>query len=337
MLLEESLLRFLESSGYKTILATGTDSTLLSGPAGLKVRGRGSDHQIDAIADFQIPPPFSHPQRLLVEAKCLDPGKRVGLSILRGALGTLKDVSEFWMVAGGAIPKQRYHYQYALFSATDYSLEAQRFAFAQDIYLIPLTASRFFLPVIQAIRNVRSATPGHAANADIRVNMTELRRLMRALIRGDLPLAAGLSGMAEVLQGLDEFINACRTIRYTLLGTLGGRFPVFLVPSPDMRDQEVQEQYSVRIYRGPNDATWYLRDTLTNQELFSFDLPQELFLEYASQGMLSDRSALNLKEDVMSNIQAYWQRDDQVRLARFRLDEEWATNLRNQIERRREA
>jgi hypothetical protein len=100
MLLEESLLHLLECSGYRSVLNARNDPTLLGGPAGLKVRGRGSDHQIDAIADFRIPPPFTNPQRLLVEAKCLDPGERVGLQILRGTLGVLKDVSEFWMVAG---------------------------------------------------------------------------------------------------------------------------------------------------------------------------------------------------------------------------------------------
>lgn len=170
MLLEEALLQLLESTGYLTILSRGVDPTLYDGPAGLKVRGRGSDHQIDAISDFQAPPPFSHPQRLLVEAKCFDPGVRVGLRIVREAVGILKDVSEFWMVAGGAIPKQRYHYQYAVFSATGYTQEAQRFAFAQDIYLIPLAASRFLEPVLQALRSVRPAAVDDAGNSNIEVD-----------------------------------------------------------------------------------------------------------------------------------------------------------------------
>src|SRR5712664_1249051 len=170
MLLEEALLHLLESTGYRTVLSRGADPTLFDGPAGLKVRGRGSDHQIDAISDFQAPPPFSHPQRLLVEAKCFDPGVRVGLPIVREAVGILKDVTEFWMVAGGDIPKQRYHCQYAVFSATGYTSEAQRFAFAQDIYLIPLAASRFLEPAIQALRNVRSAAEDDLGNGNIDVD-----------------------------------------------------------------------------------------------------------------------------------------------------------------------
>ena len=64
-------------------------------PAGLNVWGRGGKHQIDAIADLRIGQPFSNPQRLLVEAKAYSNEPKVGLPIVRGAVGVLKDVSEF--------------------------------------------------------------------------------------------------------------------------------------------------------------------------------------------------------------------------------------------------
>src|SRR5580700_467807 len=178
MLLEEALLNPLESSGYKTIDTPGADPTLGDGPAGLKVKGRGSDHQIDAIADFRIHPPFSHPQRLLVEAKCFDPSDKVGLPIVREAVGVLKDVSEHWVTTGKTIPKARYHYQYAIFSATGYTSDAQRYAFAQDIYLIPLAAPQFLRPVVEAIRNVGQTNP-----SEIAVDMKRLRAAVRAAIQ----------------------------------------------------------------------------------------------------------------------------------------------------------
>ena len=335
MLLEEALLRLLETTGYRTVLDPAGDPTLDAGPAGLKVRGRGSDHQIDAISDFQVPPPFSHPQRLLVEAKCFDPRVRVGLPIVREAVGVLKDVSEFWMVAGGRIPKQRYHYQYAVFSATGYTAEAQRFAFAQDVYLIPLAASRFLQPTIQALRNIRPAGDNQGESHNVEVDMTELRRSIRSAIRNQQPDLPGIKDIGVVLDGVGEFLQACRQIRYSLMATLVGRFPIFLVPSPEIRNQELQERYFVRIYRGPNDETWYLRDAQTDADLFSFDLPQELFLEYANQGILSDRTALDMKEDLMSNLLAYSVRDGVLRLVRFLLDQEWTTGIRRQIEQRR--
>lgn len=70
MLLEEAALHLLHRSGYRTVDAPGTDPTLCNVGAGLAVRGRGSEHQIDVIADFVVHQPFSNPQRLLVESKC---------------------------------------------------------------------------------------------------------------------------------------------------------------------------------------------------------------------------------------------------------------------------
>jgi len=51
MLLEEVALHLLRRSGYRTVDAPGNDPTLCNVGAGLAVRGRGSEHQIDAIAE----------------------------------------------------------------------------------------------------------------------------------------------------------------------------------------------------------------------------------------------------------------------------------------------
>src|SRR5258708_3656946 len=102
LLLEEVLLHLLETTGYTTIQTRGNDPTLENGGAGLKVKGRGCSHQIDAIADFRISHPFSHPQCLLVEAKRFKKGEKVSIEVARQAVGILKDVGEHWVpVEGG--------------------------------------------------------------------------------------------------------------------------------------------------------------------------------------------------------------------------------------------
>jgi hypothetical protein len=70
VLLEEAILTLLRAGGYRTVSEVGDDPKLSISGAGLRVRGRGAHHQIDAIADLRIGQPFSNPQRLLVEAKC---------------------------------------------------------------------------------------------------------------------------------------------------------------------------------------------------------------------------------------------------------------------------
>src|SRR5262249_54663549 len=95
-LLEEAALFLLQRSGYKTVDSRGNDRTLLETAAGLAVSGRGTYHQIDAIADHLVTHPFTHPQRLLVEAKCLSPTDKVGIETIRNAVGVVKDTSEYW-------------------------------------------------------------------------------------------------------------------------------------------------------------------------------------------------------------------------------------------------
>ena len=154
MLLEEALLYLLRNSGYITITEEGIDPTLHSGPAGLKVRGRGTDHQIDAIADFLVSPPFSYPQRLLVEAKCYTQNKRVGVDVIRNAVGVRKDIEEYWVPEPRdhqISMKQRYHYQYGIFSASGYTSDAIHYAFAHDINLLVLENSRFIRPIVNSI------------------------------------------------------------------------------------------------------------------------------------------------------------------------------------------
>lgn len=157
MLLEEAVLQLLKTTGYTVVEKAGSDPTLHDGHSGLEVCGRGGRHQIDAVADFSVSAPFSHPQRLFVEAKCFSSQYPVGLPIIRNAVGVLKDVLEWWNPPSGPrgiATTGRYHYQYALFSASGYTLEAERYAFAQDIYLIPYERSQFISPVIQAIRQM---------------------------------------------------------------------------------------------------------------------------------------------------------------------------------------
>lgn len=151
MLLEEGILYLLRSSGYTTVTEPDNVTTHRAFGGALQVRGRGGDHQIDAIADFTVTPPFTNPQRLIVEAKCYA-RKEIGLDVVRNGVGVLKDVSEFWAAPDEAsVAKRRYHYQYAIFSASEFSLPAQRYAYAHDVHLLPLRRSAFMRPVIEAV------------------------------------------------------------------------------------------------------------------------------------------------------------------------------------------
>ena len=137
MLLEEAISYLLLHAGFENVRPDSNDQTIRTGPSGLYVRGRGEDHQADALGQFMVSMPFGNPERLIVEAKCYSTDK-VGIDIVRNAVGVLKDIHEFFLPTkkDEKPERPRYHYRYAVFSATPFTANAQRYAYAQDIYRI---------------------------------------------------------------------------------------------------------------------------------------------------------------------------------------------------------
>lgn len=143
--LEEVLARLLYDSGYRLLVSETQDPEALKrGAHGLLVRGRGTDHQADALGELTLPAPFSLPLRLFVEAKYRT--MKTGLGDVRNAHGVIHDVNEHHSTASAgsrAIPMRRYHYRYALFSTSGFTKPAQQFALAQQISLVDLSSSGF--------------------------------------------------------------------------------------------------------------------------------------------------------------------------------------------------
>ena len=104
-----------------------------------RVRGRGEWHQIDALGRWKYTIPFVYPIRLLCEAKCWD--NQVGLPVVRNFVGVLKDIAENYFVEDNQdIDKRMFSKRHtdcgAIFSVSGYSRPAQRYAYAQGIFLI---------------------------------------------------------------------------------------------------------------------------------------------------------------------------------------------------------
>ena len=332
MLLEEALLCLLRASGFRTIEEDHSDPTLHSGPSGLEVRGRGSRHQVDAIAEYLIAQPFSYPQRLLVEAKCYEPRKVVGLPIMRNAVGVVRDVEEYWTLGEYSPLRARYHYLYAIFSASGFTKPAEEYAFAQGVYPMPLAKSKFLEPLLRAIRDISHEDFGASSVNSIDVSMGELRRTVRSSLRHSTGGFEGLRIADGAQVKLIAFVRQCGDFNGALLGMIAKRFPVFLVPSPSIKLEELKPSYSVHIHWDQHG--WYLRSSDDEARLFSFDLPVVLFEAYATGGLLSANRALDLKAEYISEIQATLVVGQVVQLVTFHLDEGWLAALRQRPSRR---
>lgn len=322
----------LRAAGYRTVTEVGTDPTLSTCSAGLTVQGRGTCHQIDAIADLRIGQPFSNPQRLLVEAKSYSDHRPIGLPIVRGAVGVLKDVSEFWVArAPGRPAVNRYHYQGAIFSSSDFTADAQDYAFAHDVYLLPLARSSYFAPVITALDASTAQLPltpqGQVAN----ISLPELRREMRRRLQPDLPLENGPDGQ---YQWLMPIVAAVQQVGRSLIATLGHAFPVFLTPRHDLDLDTLSPIEEIEIhYRDARVGNGWTISRPGGEPLFTFDLPKQLFELYAVEGVLSRRGAANLKAAYLGEFTAIYAPLDQIKIFNFRLAAGWLDTVRADLER----
>ncbi len=346
LLLEEIVVALLRTTGFDVIGTDSTDSSLQMGPSGLELRGRGGWHQVDALAEFQVTMPFGYPTRLIMEAKCYAGDRPVGLPILRNAVGVLKDVSEYTgkSSAGDGPAKPRYHYRYAIFSATEFTRDAQEYAYAQDIYPIPIRGSAHLQHAIEKIQAIHTRDFGTIDYSQIDVNLKHFREAVRDTFRSgqfdeqrmhNVVPSFTTNGL-EHLRQLNEEI---RNLGGSLLGIANRQFLLYITPLRrshlDQLFQRAADAESVRVaihwQRGNGRfLKWYLEVEDTPEVKLSFDLPKELFLLYAEAGVLERRAALALKEQHLGTIEAFYRRPDENRVRRvvFELDTDWVESVK---------
>ena len=100
-----------------------------------KLPGRGADHQIDAYGVYSFPVPYIYPLRIISEVKFYK--ENIGLPKIRDFVGVMKDISEcYFMVNNEQNQKYRYNDIGCFFSATDFTRDAENYAWAQNIFLV---------------------------------------------------------------------------------------------------------------------------------------------------------------------------------------------------------
>lgn len=345
MLLEEVLLYLIRHSGYTPVADKGQDNTLCPMAGGLGVRGRGTQHQVDVIADFCFYPPFSHPQRLLLEAKCYSK-EPIGLSTVRNAMAVLSDVNQFWSPLRETVCK-RYHYHFAIFSTSEFTKEAQQFAFAHDIYLIPLQQSPQFKTITKAIRGLCYQAFSAQNEKEINIEMKILRDAFRgAILHGNKYQLKQFPPLVE--EQLQQIIDVSHNkVGYALLAVLNDGFPIFLIPATNVIIPANTHAINIRIRWTPQ-GIWSITDR-SDKLLFTFDLPTTFFELYMGakvispsrlrtrrkEESLSASDALYLKGVAMDSFYAIRKIDDSVDILRFQLDMLWFQQIKKGIKQRR--
>lgn len=328
MLLEEALLFLLKHSGYDTVEIAGTDPTLCEGHSGMEVIGRGEKHQIDAIADYKASPPFSNPQRLLVEGKFYTSNNPVGLTVIRNAVGVLKDINEFFYSSDliNNPSKIRYHYTYGIFSASGYRQSAERYAFAHDIYLIPVAHSQFFKPVIDSIRDINEQDL--ILNERNNLKIKDLRQDIRNYLNRQMEFRNNANESNIFFRNkIEKFLEECKKIRFAVIAIAGKSFPILLIPNPNIQREVIESDSNIRI--NWDKESWYI--IRNQQKLYSFDLPEEFFKLYAEQGVLTQSAALDLKQTHLSEFRILSEVGNEFKITSLKLDDNWINLIRENL------
>ncbi len=114
------------------------------------INGKGAAHDADVLMDPPMQIPFSYPSRVLFECKAYRKTRKVGLNIIRNALGLRYDINEFEIVNDQMIKdrktksryassnRNRYQYQVGVASVNYFSKNAREFAANNKIPLLSL-------------------------------------------------------------------------------------------------------------------------------------------------------------------------------------------------------
>jgi len=340
-LLEEAVLFLLEKVGYVTVdagsLASRPVEGMRSGHSGLEVRGRGTWHQLDALALWRYSPAFMYPLQLIVEAKCYSSRRPVGVEIPRNAVGVLKDISESYFSFRGrqrTFQAPRYNYVAAIFSTSGFSRGAVEYAVAHQVFLIQYEGVPVIQPLIDAIFefdeeciSIRGQNAIAAARRYYRAKLTEVEE--------SLPDRHSLTEKGrDLLDG--SIAEACRQIRGSYFGMLQGRWPMHLLRTAPLPPSAfLQDTVKCEVV-GNDQGEWTFVPANTQRSEnrwfeLEFSLPQEVADLVA--GSWDDPVAVaNIKEEYFSYIDLSGKIGEIRRNIRLELDRDW---IRKYIDGRR--
>lgn len=332
-ILEELVLHLLKMVGYSP-LKVGDEGTR-GGHSGLELEGRGEWHQIDAAAQLDHSPAFMYPLRLLVEAKCYAEHRRIGIDVVRNAVGVLKDISENYFnlkssssgSSDFSVKTQRYNYQSAIFSTSGYTRGATQYAVAHQIFLIQYERVALFKPAVEGLRDLTEEHFDVKGRNQQDIGQ-KARLYVRSLLAGDPPPTEHPFSELGLEHLNTKLVGPIREVRGSYFGMLQGKWPMHLLAQKPLPPALFagRDTLKCRVYGrastswsfapvnvDPNDDNWFRLE---------FDLPEEIArLVTAAAG---DKVAIaDMKMAHFSFINLTGLIGGIRRQIRLELDEEW--------------
>jgi len=291
-----------------------------------RVRGRGEWHQIDAFGRWKYTIPFVYPIRLLCEAKCWN--YPVGLPVIRNFVGALKDIAENYFVEDSQIIdkrmlSKRYTDCGVVFSVNGFTNQAQRYAYAQNIFLVSYENN----PIIDEFKqNINQLAQSVILKK--RVNKKALSRWFEdAWTRNYLGELNGvtITNKEQFQNNLKKLRAKFDSVKTSVIGIATGVYPLHLLSK-----YEIPEE----LFRNTDNA--YFRVTYHRIErrgyyfeVFPSDFPEIKFYFTVPEVILSKyrESMKQFKMEFLEWIDIPVTLGSIRRLLRFKLDIEWLRSI----------
>lgn len=360
-LLEEAVLYLLKLVGYDPFdvasIPAQHRSHMRSGHSGLEVRGRGTWHQLDALAIWRHSPAFMYPMLLTVEAKCYSIHRPVGIEVPRNCVGVIKDISENYFTlsaSSSGIRAPRFNYASAIFSTSGFTRGAVEYAVAHQIFLIQYRDVPVIEPLIRAILDFKVSyvrqENGEPVPADLPLSkflasdraISAIRRHFRSILNGsDAPEGLDYQLTPEGMTHLSSRVaDACLRIRGSYFGMLQGRWPIHLLREQPLTASAFESDTVQCSVRGDADGNWRfepLNVARGSDRWFQleFSLPQPL-AELVAAGWEDPIEIANLKQQHFSYIDLSGIIGGVRRSVRLQLNQDWIRDYVNRERSRRD-
>jgi hypothetical protein len=302
-----------------------------------KVRGRGCWHDIDAFGELSYPIPYVYPIRLLAEAKCYEGRHQVGLPMVQNFMGAVKDISENYFIRD-KISRQdlliynRYTDCGAIFSARDFTIDAQRFALAHGITLVSYQNNSILQGAVNSMYALMGSVDIALASRrksdfsryiyqklSSRLQRTYRSRFIRRGRRGTFFRAFG---------GLHSSIESIKTsaIAIAIGKNREVQYPIHVL-SYDSIPEDVFAESDTHLFRvhystSENGLIFRVNPVDTHVQLF-FSLPRNIYEDYFAR-----RRMLDFKEKFLRYIELPIVISELRRIVTFELDTDWVREQR---------
>lgn len=256
---EKIIQELLARSGYYK-LETGT------------IKGRGAYHQIDAYGIFSYPVPYIYPIRIISEAKCYKNNK-VELPHIRNFVGVMKDICEcYFMINGEGNQEKRYNDIGCYFSYSDFTKDAQEYAWAQNIFLVSFYKN---VKIRNIVNKIDSVLKDYTVDKKINLSKEEVVNIVERDVFGK-NFQINMDYTSPTVMGLRDTVNLVSLA----IGVLNNRYPVILVGPKDWdkRIPILPHTDSIRVYKNgrkdeDDSSRFYLQ---LNADDIEFNLPKSI-------------------------------------------------------------